>query len=72
MEKPTTALDAKARRAAKRVGLLAKTSRWRAGTIDNLGKFMLVDPHRNRIVSGERFDLEPEAVTAFCEKLRTD
>jgi hypothetical protein len=31
------ALDARARRAAQRVGLVARKSRWRANSIDNFG-----------------------------------
>ena len=38
------ALDARARRAARHVGLMARKSRWRCGTIDNLGGYRLIDP----------------------------
>jgi hypothetical protein len=62
--------EAKARYIAKRVGLRAKKSRWRAGSIDNLGKFMLLNPYRNTIVAGQRFDLEPEDVITVCETYR--
>jgi hypothetical protein len=31
--------EAQARRAAKRLGLVARTSRWRLGTVDNKGGF---------------------------------
>ena len=44
-----------ARRAAKRVGLKARKSRWRAGSIDNFGDFMIIDPQRNWVVAGARF-----------------
>lgn len=47
-----SAKDARARRAAKRVGLFARRSRWRLGTVDNLGGLMLMDPFHNRIVEG--------------------
>ena len=70
MQKEPTVLNAKVRRAAKRVGLRARKSRYRTGTTDNRGKFMLIDPYRNRILCGERFDLEPEAIIAFCKKFR--
>ena len=61
------ALDSRVRRAAKRVGLVAKKSRWRAGTIDNHGDYCLVDPFRNWVVRGERFDLSAEEVISYCE-----
>jgi hypothetical protein len=41
------ALEARARRAAKRAGLMAYKSRWRAGTIDNRGGYMLIDLQTN-------------------------
>jgi hypothetical protein len=40
----TRSQEDRARRAAKRVGLRARKSRWRAGSIDNFGEFMIVDP----------------------------
>jgi hypothetical protein len=64
------ALEARARRAAKRVGLRAIKSRWRRGSADNHGKFMLVDPGTNTVTSGARFELEPAVVIAICEKRR--
>ena len=36
--------DSQARRAAKRIGLLARKSRWRRDTVDNHGGFMLLQP----------------------------
>jgi antirestriction protein ArdC len=42
----TAASDAKARRAAKRVGLRARQSRFQIGTSNNHGKFMLIDRRR--------------------------
>jgi hypothetical protein len=60
------ALDAQARRAAERLGLKAKRSRWRAGTSDNRGGFQILNPHRNRIIVGEKFELSAEDVIAFC------
>ena len=44
-------------------------SRWRLGTIDNRGGFMLIDPYRNAVVDGERFDLSTETVMEYCERL---
>ena len=59
--------ERKARRAAKLVGLVAKKSRSRIMSSDNHGRFMLFDPLTNRVVAGERFDLDPEDVIAFCK-----
>jgi hypothetical protein len=56
-----------ARRAAKHVGLRArKGGRWRAHSIDNQGGFMIVDPTRNLIVAGERFNCTADDVVEFC------
>jgi hypothetical protein len=59
-------LDARARRSAKRIGLKASKSRWRAGSLDNLGDFMLIDPDSNCVVAGSRFDMTAEDVLAYC------
>jgi hypothetical protein len=58
--------DARARRAAKRIGLWARKSRWRRGTTDNHGGFQLIDPYRNSIVAGEKFNLTAEAIVEYC------
>jgi hypothetical protein len=63
----TSAMDARARRAAKRAGLVAKKSRWRQGTLDNHGGFMLIEPHRNNVLAGVRFDWSAEDVIGFCD-----
>jgi hypothetical protein len=55
-----------ARRAAKRVGLQARKSRWRANSIDNLGGFQILDPMRNCIVAAEKFNFTPDDVVEFC------
>jgi len=60
--------EARARRAAKRVGLLARKSRQGVGTIDNLGGFRLIDPDGNFIVAGERFDLDPDEIIELCQE----
>jgi hypothetical protein len=60
------ALESRARRAAARAGLKARKSRWRQGSIDNLGGFQLIDPIRNSIVLGERFDLSAVDVIEYC------
>jgi hypothetical protein len=66
--KPITeaAMDARARRAARRAGLTACKSRWRSNSVDNYGGFQLVD-HHNTIVAGARFDLSAEEVLKYRE-----
>ena len=60
--------DSKARRAARRVGLVARKSRWRRGSMDNRGEYMLINPMTNFVVAGSRFDLTAEDVVQFCAK----
>jgi len=55
----------RARRAARRVGLIAKKSRRALGFYNN-GGFVLLDPYLNIIVWGEHFDLSAEDVIGFC------
>jgi hypothetical protein len=52
--------------AARRVGLRASKTRWRANSIDNHGGFQLVDPHKNQVIHGKRYDLSAQDVVAFC------
>lgn len=58
--------DSRARRAASKVGLTARKSRWRKGSIDNYGEFMLIDPMSNIPQAGFRFDMTAEEVIEFC------
>jgi hypothetical protein len=51
------ALESRARRAAKRIGLLARKSRWQLGSVDNYGDFMLVDLYGNYPVAGYRYTI---------------
>jgi len=51
------ALDARARRAAKRVGLYARKRR---------GGYMLVDPFLNAVVRGGAFELSAHDVFEIC------
>ncbi len=60
------ALEARARRAAKRVGLVATKTRWRANSVDNYGGFQIVDPYYNTVVHGLRYNLSAEEVIEFC------
>ncbi len=62
------ALDKKARRAAHKAGYVARKSRRRQDSIDNLGGFMLVDPQLNCVVAGARFDLSAEDAIDWCQK----
>ena len=55
-------IEARARRAAKRIGLIARRSR---RYDNNLGGFALLD-ERDRIVVGARFDLTPKKVIDLC------
>lgn len=60
------AMDSRARRAAKRAGLVAKRSRWRHGTVDNQGGFMVIEPRTNTVRDGVRFDMSPQEVVEYC------
>ena len=68
MQASQGALEARARRAARRIGLVAKKSTWRRDSIDNYGRFMLIDAYRNAVVAGERFDLSAEEVIEYCKQ----
>lgn len=61
-----SAMDVRARRAARRVGLVASRSRWRKHSIDNHGGFMIIEPNSNRVVWGEKWDLSAEDVIECC------
>lgn len=63
-----TALEQRARRAARRAGLVAKKSRWRVGTVDNFGGFALINPIHNCIVAGSKFDLSAEAIIEYVNR----
>lgn len=57
--------DSRARRAAKRAGLTVRKSR-RHQSLDNFGGYMLVDPERNLVVAGSRFELTAQEVVDCC------
>lgn len=61
-----TVSESAARRAARKVGLIARKSRWRQDSLDNHGGFMLVDPSTNIPVAGHRWDLSAEEVVRYC------
>jgi len=60
------ALESRARRAARRVGIVARKSRWRLGSVDNRGGFMLLEPIANRPIAGIRWDLSATVVIEWC------
>jgi hypothetical protein len=61
-------LEARARRAARRSGLVARKWRGRMGAVDNYGGFMLIEPRSNCVVDGERFQLSPDDVIEICRE----
>ena len=58
--------DARLRRLANRHGLALRKSRLR-GTphADDFGGYRIIDPYRNAIVRGERFDLDLDDVEEY-------
>jgi hypothetical protein len=62
------AVEARARRAAKKVGLVARKSRKRAGSADNFGESMLVHPDSDRAAAGFRYDMTAQQVIGYCTK----
>ena len=64
-----TAMEARARRAAKRLGLKAQKSRELKGTIQNRGGFRLVDEERDFIWAGRNYDCAAEGVIECCGKI---
>jgi hypothetical protein len=45
---------------------MARKSRWRIGSLDNCGEFMLIDPRTNCPVDGYRYDMTAEEVIEYC------
>jgi hypothetical protein len=68
MNKPPTesAMDSRARRAAKKAELVAEKSAWRKDSIDNRNGFRIVDPYYNRVIAGVRYDMSAQEVINFC------
>lgn len=62
-----SALERRARRVAKTVGLLATKSRWRLNSVDNYGGFQIVDPYFNRVEAGLRYDMSAQDVIEYCQ-----
>jgi len=63
-----SASDSRARRAAKRVGLVARKSRGRRDSFYNFGGFILIDPYCSGLVAGQNFDLTADDVIDWCRK----
>ena len=61
-----TALESRARREAKRVDLVATKSRCQKHTTDNRGGFRLIDPCRDAVVIGSKYNLSAKGVIEFC------
>jgi hypothetical protein len=59
------ALEQRARRSARRVGLIARKSR-SGSVLDNLGGFAIVDPETGGLVAGFLYDLTAEDVIERC------
>ena len=57
--------DACLRRLAISAGYVLRKSRWRSGSIDNHGGYMLVDPDTGGAVAGGRFDLTGSEVAEY-------
>ena len=55
----TAAHEARLRRLVHKEGCALSRSRWRLGSIDNFGGFMIVDQFTNCVVAGSRWDLTP-------------
>lgn len=65
-DRAVKALEQRARRKARDVGLVAIKSRKGVGSVANFGGFRIVDPFLNLIEAGERFDLTAEDVMVYC------
>ena len=59
------AREARLRRLAKRQDLMLRKSRWRLGSIDNLGGYQIIEPNRNLIILGSRYELDLDDVQDF-------
>ena len=57
------------RRQAKRLGLAIKKSRAREIHLDDHGGYRIIDLYRNRLVHGQRFELELDDVAAYLAEV---
>lgn len=65
-ERAEKALEQRARRKARSVGLVAIKSRKGRGSIDNYGGFMLIHAATGLFEAGARLELSAEDVIAYC------
>jgi hypothetical protein len=63
--KSKSAVEARARRAARRVDMRATKTAWRKDSCDNYGHFMLIDD-RLGVIDGVRYDMTAEEVIDYC------
>ena len=62
-------LESKARRAARKVGLVAYLCRTQH--LGNLGHFQVMDPKRsNMVVAGQHYDMTAQDVINFCRHFK--
>lgn len=66
------AADARIRRAASRLQLSVRKSRWRLGSIDNHGEYQIVNPNRNAVVAGQRFEMSISDVAVWLRDIASD
>ncbi len=65
-KKMETTLNSQAQRAASMAGYRAIKSRCRVGSMDNYGRFMLINKNTNQLVAGARFELTADDIIAYC------
>lgn len=65
---PSEAREAALRRQAKKLGLALVKSRDRYIHADNKGGYRIINPWRNWIVAGEKFDLDLDDVEEFLNE----
>ncbi|MBW1953846.1 MAG: hypothetical protein JRI66_12335 [Deltaproteobacteria bacterium] len=57
------------RKKLARLGYALRKDRARIRTWDHQGGYMIVDPYRNMVVAGDRFDWNLDDVAAFIEEV---
>ena len=58
-------LESRARRTAAREGYRALKTRWRSGSCDNHGEFMLVEVGSNVPVAGFKYDMSASEILEY-------
>ncbi len=59
----------KLRRQAKRLGLVIRKSRVREIHLDDHGEYQIADLYRNRLVHGQRFELDIDDVAEYLAEV---